>query len=129
MDRAIASGAIGREFESLRAHQISSLPTRWNHGQGSRVLAVPAIVSTPARRGRKDGILGWVCVAAGDCNRAVPSDMCKRPSVTPGLAQPLTTTGQPQIVSRWGCECDNEVTPTLLRDAIKFPTHRFSEGG
>jgi hypothetical protein len=24
MDRAIASGAIGREFESLRAHQISS---------------------------------------------------------------------------------------------------------
>jgi hypothetical protein len=23
MDRAIASGAIGREFESLRAHQIS----------------------------------------------------------------------------------------------------------
>jgi hypothetical protein len=79
----------------------------------------------PARRGRKDGIPGWVCVAAGDCNRAVSSDRCKRPSVTPGLAQPLTTTGQPQIVSRWGCECDNQVTPTLLRDAIKFPTDRF----
>ena len=26
MDRAIASGAIGREFESLRAHQIFPLP-------------------------------------------------------------------------------------------------------
>ena len=26
MDRAIASGAIGREFESLRAHQIFPFP-------------------------------------------------------------------------------------------------------
>ena len=28
MDRAIASGAIGREFESLRAHQISPDPSQ-----------------------------------------------------------------------------------------------------
>src|ERR1700731_630916 len=64
MDRAIASGAIGREFESLRAHQISSRPLnlqilRQKRGSGFRLRA-PLFTSfrvTSAKR-LKFGSLG-----------------------------------------------------------------------
>jgi hypothetical protein len=47
MDRAIASGAIGREFESLRAHQILPI-LRLKCGSGFRLRAPASL--TPAKR-------------------------------------------------------------------------------
>jgi phage/plasmid-associated DNA primase len=48
LDRAIASGAIGREFESLRAHQISSFSSITSG------LGLPAVVEAASKSYRDE---------------------------------------------------------------------------
>ena len=79
LDRAIASGAIGREFESLRARQQPSLFSASCSDSllGSdffRFGAVPNFAPTQPRHCIQNSILGRVNVAAGDRNRSVSRD-------------------------------------------------------
>ena len=73
LDRAIASGAIGREFESLRAHQISSfcsitfVPCDRGGIFGISGLC-PKLCSTQVGHGGKNSVLRGVDVAAGNCD-------------------------------------------------------------
>ncbi len=61
LDRAAASGAVGREFESLRARQFPATPSRWPTEDLSHGNARPSSIPIePARRStaRSNPILG-----------------------------------------------------------------------
>src|SRR5882724_13154791 len=76
MDRAIASGAIGREFESLRAHQISSCDSSTSAlSDSGGILAISGLCPELCPPGRENAASAPIQPSLGNVRQALTSDL------------------------------------------------------